>query len=206
MGIDNSISGTVGNGAGGLPTGAADGAPDSPDVGDAQPEVVSSGDGTVTMKGIRMPAETAQAFCFIETAMLCHDLVKDHMEDTHEKLAMYREANQMMQRMRRLKVQAHKSGNATEMPLDMRGFCKEHNIKWDGTAGDNYHNETEWRYNIAECQTFLTKASDKLRVALLKLKSVVNNLDTSLQGATKAFEKSHHVAKNIAQTLDGSTN
>ena len=150
-----------------------------------------------SLNGIGSDKAQALEMLMIKRSIDFSGLASDRLSVTHDKLKEFKLIDTMMGKMRRSQSYAGGHGHASKMDPDVVAFCKKYNVKVDTKDHDDYHTHTEWDYNIAECKGLRDKCNDDLRVLLLKLKSVINNLDSSVSGASSTEDKENHIAKKL---------
>ncbi len=145
--------------------------------------------------GSNMSVEDIMAMLFLRRAETLSGLATDRAQQEQGKLDELNSAREMLARMTALKQDAGK--HASEMPADMVAFCKEHNIDFDHTGNDNWHNKDEWGVNIQYLNTYIDKLSSNNDTFMIKLKSLVGKATNATEGANNVVTQRKQIMKDI---------
>ena len=161
-----------------------------------QTRVTDHHDGQVTYNGVKMSTFEAVSLLFIERAQEFSTLTGDQLKTAKDNLGSMKQARQYMQDMRNLKDK----GGVQDIPEGMKEFCQAHDIQIPDDD-DNRYSSSEFDTAITNMQGALDNFQDTNQIEMLKLKTRVNNMDTSITGASKNQEKIHSLAKDIISGL-----
>ena len=170
--------------------------------GDAnqQSSVTALPEGKVTYNGVSMSVFEAVSMLFIERAQTYSTLTSDRLKSAQGNLKSIKQARALLGQVRELKQQIDSDGGVKKIPAGLKDFCKAHNITIPADD-DNKYSGDEFKTVTDNLQGGLDNMQDTNQIEMLKLKTSVNNMDTSITGASKNEEKMYGTTKDIINGL-----
>ncbi|MDE0155275.1 MAG: hypothetical protein OXS28_06720 [Gammaproteobacteria bacterium] len=161
-----------------------------------QEGVTSLPEGKVSYNGVTMSVFEAVSMLFVERAQTYSTLTADRLKSAQDNLKSIKEARAFLGKVRDL---AKKDG-INDIPKGLPEFCKEHNITLPSDE-DGKYDKDEFKTVTDNLQGGLDNMQDTNQIEMLKLKTSVNNMDTSITGASKNEEKLYGTTKDIVSGL-----
>ena len=170
--------------------------------GDAnqQSSVTALPEGKVTYNGVSMSVFEAVSMLFIERAQTYSTLTADRLKSAQDNLKSIKQARALLGQVRDINRRMDGDGDHTNIPPGLKEFCKEHNITIPADE-DGIYGKQEFKTVTDNLQGGLDNMQDTNQIEMLKLKTSVNNMDTSITGASKNEEKMYGTTKDIINGL-----
>jgi hypothetical protein len=96
-------------------------------------------------------------------------------------------------------IQSGTGDTSTEMPADMVNFFNSRGISFDQTCNDNFHNKTEWDYNIQSLQNYQETIGTETQQKMVFVQDFMGQYNSYLTGSNSAIQQSNQTLQSIAR-------